>query len=116
MAKRSFVYLFRLRSTNVALATTTTDDVMAFDMEKGVWQGSSVGAGAVPKWLRFVYFSPKNGSPYKTFGRAPSEELKPGPYQTYPKREGEHVDGALETNMWDGWSSFRLVLGPKNKI
>jgi hypothetical protein len=53
---------------------------------------------------------------YKTFGRAPSEELKPGPYQTYPKREGEHVDGALETNMWDGWSSFGLVLGPENKI
>lgn len=31
MAKQSFTYLFRLRSTRFNLGTTTTNDVVAFD-------------------------------------------------------------------------------------
>ena len=40
-------------------------------------RGSKVGAGAIlvapPKRLRLLCFSLKNGSSYKTFGRAPAE-------------------------------------------
>ena len=33
MAKQSFAYLFHLRSTSIDLAATTTDDIMASDVE-----------------------------------------------------------------------------------
>jgi hypothetical protein len=34
MAKQLFAYLFRLRSTSIDLAATTTDDIMASDVEE----------------------------------------------------------------------------------
>jgi hypothetical protein len=39
MAKQSFTYLFRLRSTCFDLGATTTDDAMAFDTKDAEGMG-----------------------------------------------------------------------------
>lgn len=90
MAEQLSNYLLYLRSTRFGHVATTTNDVMGFDADD---DEDMHGLGMVSWGLWYDATLDRNAE------RA--EKHADG-----ARREGGHVDGALEINMWAGWNSF----------